>query len=88
MAPYGTSKLCAEQYLGLYERLHGMSTVVMTANGVVRYSNALKTPRNGPSPSTGSATSRSNSSHPAGELRDGAVTSIVGPGHRNRSTRY
>src|SRR6478609_1767086 len=29
MAPYGTSKLCAEQYLGLYERLHGMSTVAL-----------------------------------------------------------
>jgi UDP-glucose 4-epimerase len=34
MAPYGTSKLCAEQYLGLYERLHGMSTVALRFGNV------------------------------------------------------
>jgi len=27
MAPYGASKLCAEQYLGLYSRLFGLSTL-------------------------------------------------------------
>jgi UDP-glucose 4-epimerase len=34
MAPYGTSKLCAEQYLGLYERLFGLSTVAMRFGNV------------------------------------------------------
>ena len=34
MAPYGTSKFCAEQYLGLYERLHGMSTVALRFGNV------------------------------------------------------
>jgi UDP-glucose 4-epimerase len=34
MAPYGTSKLCAEQYLGLYERLHGLSTVALRFGNV------------------------------------------------------
>jgi UDP-glucose 4-epimerase len=34
MAGYGTSKLCAEQYLGLYERLHGMSTVALRFGNV------------------------------------------------------
>src|SRR5689334_15040315 len=29
MAPYGNSKLCAENYLGLFHRLHGLSTVAM-----------------------------------------------------------
>src|SRR4051794_29681915 len=34
MAPYGTSKLCAEQYLGLFHRLHGLSTVAMRFGNV------------------------------------------------------
>jgi UDP-glucose 4-epimerase len=34
MAPYGTSKFCAEQYLGLYERLYGMSTVALRFGNV------------------------------------------------------
>jgi len=34
MAPYGTSKLCAEQYLGLYERLYGLATVSMRFGNV------------------------------------------------------
>ena len=34
MAPYGTSKLCAEQYLGLYERLYGLATVAMRFGNV------------------------------------------------------
>jgi UDP-glucose 4-epimerase len=34
IAPYGTSKLCSEQYLGLYERLYGMSTVAMRFGNV------------------------------------------------------
>jgi UDP-glucose 4-epimerase len=34
MAPYGTSKFCAEQYLGLYERLHGLSTVALRFGNV------------------------------------------------------
>ena len=34
MAPYGTSKYCAEQYLGLYDRLFGLSTVAMRFGNV------------------------------------------------------
>lgn len=34
MAGYGTSKLCAEQYLGLYERLHGLPTVALRFGNV------------------------------------------------------
>jgi UDP-glucose 4-epimerase len=34
MAGYGTSKLCAEQYLGLYHRLYGMSTVALRFGNV------------------------------------------------------
>jgi UDP-glucose 4-epimerase len=34
MAGYGTSKLCAEQYLGLYARLHGLSTIALRFGNV------------------------------------------------------
>jgi UDP-glucose 4-epimerase len=34
MAPYGTSKLCAEQYLALFHRLHGLSTIAMRFGNV------------------------------------------------------
>ena len=34
MAPYGTSKLCAEQYLWLYGRLHGLRTTAMRFGNV------------------------------------------------------
>ena len=34
MAGYGQSKYCAERYLGLYERLHGMSTVALRFGNV------------------------------------------------------
>jgi UDP-glucose 4-epimerase len=34
MAGYGTSKLCAEQYLGLYHRLHGLSTIALRFGNV------------------------------------------------------
>jgi UDP-glucose 4-epimerase len=34
MAGYGTSKLCAENYLGLYQRLYGMSTVALRFGNV------------------------------------------------------
>jgi UDP-glucose 4-epimerase len=34
MAGYGQSKFCAEAYLGLYERLHGMSTVALRFGNV------------------------------------------------------
>jgi UDP-glucose 4-epimerase len=34
MAGYGQSKFCAEQYLGLYERLHGMSTIALRFGNV------------------------------------------------------
>jgi UDP-glucose 4-epimerase len=34
MAGYGTSKLCAEQYLGLYQRLYGMPTVALRFGNV------------------------------------------------------
>ncbi len=34
MAGYGTSKLCAEQYLGLYQRLHGLPTMALRFGNV------------------------------------------------------
>jgi UDP-glucose 4-epimerase len=34
MAAYGTSKLCAERYLGLYERLYGLSTLALRFGNV------------------------------------------------------
>ena len=34
MAGYGQSKYCAERYLGLYERLHGLSTVALRFGNV------------------------------------------------------
>ncbi len=34
MAGYGTSKYCAEQYCGLYQRLHGLSTVTVRLGNV------------------------------------------------------
>jgi len=34
MAAYGTSKLCAETYCGLYERLYGLSTVTLRYGNV------------------------------------------------------
>jgi len=34
MAGYGQSKFCAERYLGLYERLHGLSTVALRFGNV------------------------------------------------------
>jgi UDP-glucose 4-epimerase len=34
MAPYGASKLCAEQYLGLYQRLFGLSTAALRFGNV------------------------------------------------------
>ncbi len=34
MAPYGTSKYAAETYLGLYERLYGMSTIALRFGNV------------------------------------------------------
>jgi UDP-glucose 4-epimerase len=34
MAGYGQSKFCAEAYLGLYERLHGLSTVALRFGNV------------------------------------------------------
>ncbi len=34
LSAYGQSKFCAEQYLGLYDRLHGMSTVALRFGNV------------------------------------------------------
>jgi len=34
MAAYGQGKLCAESYLGLYERLHGLSTIALRFGNV------------------------------------------------------
>ena len=34
LAPYGQSKFCAEGYVGLYERLHGLSTVSLRYGNV------------------------------------------------------
>ena len=34
MAAYGQSKFCAERYLGLYDRLYGMSTLALRFGNV------------------------------------------------------
>src|SRR5690349_6507935 len=65
-----------------------MSQVATTIIGVSHAPSAVTIPRSGPSPATGSTTSRANASHPGGFSRPGAVTSIVAPGHCHRSSRY
>jgi UDP-glucose 4-epimerase len=75
MAPYGTSKLCAEQYLGLYSRLHGLSTVAM------RFGNVYG-PRQDPHGEAGVIAIF------CGRLRTGARPTIYGTGNQTRDYIY
>ena len=75
MAPYGTSKLCAEQYLGLYERLFGLSTVAM------RFGNVYG-PRQDPHGEAGVIAIF------CGRLRQGARPTIYGTGAQTRDYIY
>ena len=75
MAPYGTSKLCAEQYLGLYERLHGMSTVAL------RFGNVYG-PRQDPHGEAGVVAIF------AGKLLAGETPLIFGDGRQTRDYVY
>jgi UDP-glucose 4-epimerase len=71
MAGYGTSKLCAEQYVDLYARLHGMSTVTL------RYGNVYG-PRQDPMGEAGVIAIF------CGRLTDGGRPTIYGDGRQTR----
>jgi UDP-glucose 4-epimerase len=75
MAPYGTSKFCAEQYLGLYERLYGMSTVAL------RFGNVYG-PRQDPHGEAGVIAIF------CGRLRKGEPLRIFGSGEQTRDYIY
>jgi UDP-glucose 4-epimerase len=75
MAPYGTSKLCAEQYLGLYHRLFGLATVAM------RFGNVYG-PRQDPHGEAGVIAIF------CGRLRTGARPTIFGTGEQTRDYIY
>jgi UDP-glucose 4-epimerase len=75
MAPYGTSKLCAEQYLGLYERLFGLSTVAL------RFGNVYG-PRQDPHGEAGVIAIF------CGRLRTGGRPTIYGSGAQTRDYIY
>src|SRR3954452_12264115 len=75
MAPYGTSKLCAEQYLGLFHRLHGLSTVAM------RFGNVYG-PRQDPHGEAGVIAIF------CGKLRDGEQPTVYGTGQQTRDYIY
>jgi UDP-glucose 4-epimerase len=75
MAPYGTSKFCAEQYLGLYERLYGMSTVAL------RFGNVYG-PRQDPHGEAGVIAIF------CGRLRKGEPLRIFGTGEQTRDYIY
>jgi UDP-glucose 4-epimerase len=75
MAPYGTSKLCAEQYLGLFQRLHGLSTVAM------RFGNVYG-PRQDPHGEAGVIAIF------CGKLQNGGRPTIYGTGEQTRDYIY
>jgi UDP-glucose 4-epimerase len=75
MAPYGASKLCAEQYLGLYERLFGLPTVAM------RFGNVYG-PRQDPHGEAGVIAIF------CGRLRTGARPTVYGDGRQTRDYIY
>src|SRR3954453_11514009 len=75
MAAYGLSKLCAEGYLGLYERLYGMSTVAC------RFGNVYG-PRQDPHGEAGVIAIF------CGRLRSGARPTIYGNGEQTRDYIY
>src|SRR3954452_12240852 len=71
MAAYGTSKLCAETYCGLYERLYGLSTVTL------RYGNVYG-PRQDPLGEAGVIAIFS------GRVLDGGRPTVFGSGEQTR----
>ena len=71
MAAYGQSKFCAERYLGLYERLYGMSTIAL------RFGNVYG-PRQDPHGEAGVIAIF------CGRLRDGERPRIFGDGSQTR----
>ena len=75
MAAYGQSKYCAERYLGLYERLYGMSTVAL------RFGNVYG-PRQDPHGEAGVIAIF------CGRLRAGRVPTIYGDGAQTRDYIY
>ena len=75
MAGYGTSKFCAEQYCGLYARLHGLSTVTL------RYGNVFG-PRQDPLGEAGVIAIF------CGKLMDGGRPTIYGDGGQTRDYTY
>src|SRR5690349_7159502 len=75
MAGYGTSKFCAEQYCGLYARLHGLRTVTL------RYGNVYG-PRQDPLGEAGVIAIF------CGKLMDGGRPRIYGDGRQTRDYVY
>ncbi len=75
MAGYGQSKFCAERYLGLYERLYGLSTIAL------RFSNVCG-PRQDPSGEAGVIAIF------CGCFRDGKTPTIYGDGTQTRDYLY
>ena len=74
-APYGTAKYCAEQYLGLWNRLHG------TAHSVLRLGNVYG-PRQDPHGEAGVV------SIFAGRIAEGAGVTVYGDGRQTRDYVY
>jgi UDP-glucose 4-epimerase len=75
MAPYGASKYCAEQYLGLYDRLFGLSAVAM------RFGNVYG-PRQDPHGEAGVIAIF------CGRLRTGERPTVYGTGEQTRDYIY
>ena len=75
MAAYGQSKFCAERYLGLYERLYGLSTVAL------RFGNVYG-PRQDPHGEAGVIAIF------CGKLREGVRPRIFGDGTQTRDYIY
>jgi UDP-glucose 4-epimerase len=75
LAGYGQSKFCAERYLGLYQRLYGLSTVA------VRFSNVYG-PRQNPLGEAGVVAIF------CGCMRDGRTPTIYGNGTQTRDYLY
>jgi UDP-glucose 4-epimerase len=75
MAAYGQSKYCAECYLGLYERLYGLSTIAL------RFGNVYG-PRQDPHGEAGVVAIF------CGRLREGAQPRIFGDGTQTRDYIY
>jgi len=75
MAAYGQSKFCAERYLGLYERLYGMSTIAL------RFGNVYG-PRQDPHGEAGVIAIF------CGRLRSGTQPRIYGDGTQTRDYIY